>query len=62
MDKDEEIALLRKLLAEVVRRTVGTHGSFVTLPADLDRKRPPLILEQRADGAWITRFDMPKIA
>ena len=61
MTQDEEISLLRNLLGEVLRRTVGTHGSFVTLRADLERTRPPLIITQRNDGAWITRFDVRKL-
>ena len=61
MTQDEEISLLRNLLSEVLRRTVGTHGSFVSLPVDLERARPPLIVEQRSDGAWITRFDVRKL-
>ena len=60
MDKDEEIALLRGLLGETLRRSVGTYSSIVTLAADLARRRPPLLLEKRTDGAWIARFDVKK--
>lgn len=56
--KDEEIELLRGLLAEAVRRSVGTHGAVVTTVEDLGRKRPPFVLERREDGAWRMRFDV----
>lgn len=56
--KDEEIVLLRSLLSEVVRRAVGVHGEIVTTLEDLERARPKLIVEQRADGAWRQRFDV----
>ena len=62
MDKDDEIALLRRLLAEAVRRSVGTHDSIVMLATDLERDRPDLIVTPRSDGAWILRFDVRKKA
>lgn len=54
----EEVRLLKKLLAEALRRTVGLHGAMVVVPADLDRARPGLVVDQREDGAWRMCFDV----